>query len=83
MRAAVYYEPGDIHVEDRPSPVPERDNLIVEILCCAICGTNLTLTTTLTCGLSPGADAVVCPLCLPLEDIRHGLGLMKNSAPKF
>ena len=43
MKAAVYYAPGDIRVEDRPEPVPTADNLIVKIHCCAICGTDLKL----------------------------------------
>jgi L-iditol 2-dehydrogenase len=45
MIAAVYYAPGDIRVEKRPEPVPERDNLIVEVDCCAICGTDVKLST--------------------------------------
>ena len=45
MRAAVYYAPGDIRIEDRAEPTPARDNLIVEVLCCAICGTDLKLAT--------------------------------------
>jgi L-iditol 2-dehydrogenase len=45
MKAAVYYGPGDIRVQERPEPVPAADNLIVEVLCCAICGTDLKLAT--------------------------------------
>ena len=45
MKAAVYYGPGDIRVEHRPEPVPQADNLIVEVICCAICGTDLKLAT--------------------------------------
>ncbi|MHB0913159.1 MAG: alcohol dehydrogenase catalytic domain-containing protein [Armatimonadota bacterium] len=41
MKAAVYYGPGDIRVEERPNPKPERDNLIVKVKACAICGTDL------------------------------------------
>ena len=43
MQAVVYYAPGDIRVEDRPDPAPTEDNLIVEVHCCAICGTDLKL----------------------------------------
>jgi L-iditol 2-dehydrogenase len=43
MKAAVYYGPGDIRVEERPEPLPAADNLIVEVQCCAICGTDLKL----------------------------------------
>ena len=45
MKAAVYYGPGDIRVEDRPEPAATADNLIVDVLCCAICGTDLKLAT--------------------------------------
>lgn len=45
MKAAVYYGPADIRVEERPEPMPAKDNLLVEIHCCAICGTDLKLAT--------------------------------------
>ncbi len=45
MKAAVYYGPGDIRVEERPEPTPTEDNLILEVSCCAICGTDLKLAT--------------------------------------
>jgi len=61
MKAAVYYAPGDIRVEDRPEPVPTADNLIVKIHCCAICGTDLKLAT------------VGNPRCHPPRIIGHEL----------
>jgi L-iditol 2-dehydrogenase len=45
VRAVVYYAPGDIRVEQRPEPIAALDNLIVEVHCCAICGTDLKLAT--------------------------------------
>jgi L-iditol 2-dehydrogenase len=45
MRAAVYYGPGDIRIEERPEPSPAADNLVLEVSCCAICGTDLKLAT--------------------------------------
>jgi L-iditol 2-dehydrogenase len=45
MQAAVYYNPGDIRIEERPDPAPEAGNLILEVSCCAICGTDLKLAT--------------------------------------
>jgi len=45
MKAAVYYAPGDIRVEDRPEPAPTPDNLIAEVHYCAICGTDKKLAT--------------------------------------
>ncbi len=45
MKAAVYYGPADIRVEEQPERVPTDDNMIVKIHCCAICGTDLKLAT--------------------------------------
>ena len=45
MKAAVYCAPGDIRVENRPEPAPAQDNLLVQVHCCAICGTDLKLAT--------------------------------------
>ena len=45
MKAAVYYGPGDIRVEDRPEPEAREDNLIADIAFCAICGTDVKLAT--------------------------------------
>lgn len=45
MKAVMYYGPGDIRLEDRAKPQPRRDNLIVEVKCCAVCGTDLKLAT--------------------------------------
>ena len=59
MKAAVYYGPGEIRVEDRPEPVPTDDNLIVEVRLCAICGTDLKLAT------------VGNPRCIPPRIIGH------------
>lgn len=41
MKAAVYYGPGDIRVCDRPEPQAAADNLVVELTCCAICGSDV------------------------------------------
>ena len=45
MQAVVYRGPGDVRVEERPEPKPTDDNLIVEVHCCAICGTDVKLAT--------------------------------------
>ena len=45
MQAAVYYGPGDIRVEDRPAPKATSANVIVQVHCCAICGTDVKLST--------------------------------------
>lgn len=61
MKAAVYYGPGDIRLEDRAEPTPAADNLVVKIGCCAICGTDLKLA------------AVGNPRCHPPRIIGHEL----------
>ena len=45
MRAAVYYGPGDIRLEDYAEPAPTTENLIVKVRCCGLCGTDLKLAT--------------------------------------
>jgi L-iditol 2-dehydrogenase len=45
MLAAAYYAPGDIRIEARPEPARADDNLVVEVICCAICGTDVKLAT--------------------------------------
>jgi len=61
MKAAVYYGPADIRVEDMPEPTRTDDNLLVEIQCCAICGTDLKLAT------------IGNPRCHPPRIIGHEL----------
>lgn len=41
MKAAVYYGKNDIRVEEVARPTNKPNNIIVKILCCAICGTDL------------------------------------------
>ena len=45
MKAAVYYGPGDVRVEERPDPVATNDNIIARVAACAICGTDLKIVT--------------------------------------
>ncbi len=45
MKAAVYYGPGDVRVEERPNPVEIDDNLVAKVEACAICGTDLKIAT--------------------------------------
>lgn len=45
MRAVVYHGAGDVRIEERPAPVPDKDNIIVRVHCCTICGTDLKLAT--------------------------------------
>jgi L-iditol 2-dehydrogenase len=40
MQAVVYHAPGDIRVEDLPTPVCGADELLVKVDACAVCGTD-------------------------------------------
>lgn len=41
MRAAVLHAPGDIRVEDVPVPVPQPDEVLLEVAACGVCGSDL------------------------------------------
>ena len=41
MKAAVYYGPGDVRIEDRPIPVPGPNQLVVKMDYCGICGSDM------------------------------------------
>lgn len=41
MKAAVFHGPERMFLEDVPEPKLERDNMIVKIDCCAICGSDI------------------------------------------
>lgn len=40
MRAAVYHGPNDLRVEERPLPEIARDEALLRVLACGICGTD-------------------------------------------
>ena len=41
MKAAVYYGPGDIRVEEKPMPLIGDDDILIKVEASAICGTDL------------------------------------------
>ncbi len=41
MRAAVWRQPGDLHVEDRSDPEPGPADVIVRVGACGMCGTDV------------------------------------------
>src|SRR3954471_12123991 len=41
MRALVLDRPGSFRVAEVPDPVPEADQIVVQVECCGICGTDL------------------------------------------
>ncbi len=45
MKAAIYRGPNNIRLEERPEPEARADNLIAEVLCCGICGSDVKLAT--------------------------------------
>jgi L-iditol 2-dehydrogenase len=45
MRAAVLFGPGDLQVVERPVPAPGPQQVLIKVAACAICGTDLKITT--------------------------------------
>lgn len=41
MKAVVYHGQGDVRIETVATPVPQKDNIIIRVDCCLICGTDL------------------------------------------
>jgi 2-desacetyl-2-hydroxyethyl bacteriochlorophyllide A dehydrogenase len=41
MRAAVWQQPGDLVVEERPDPSPGPDEIVVRVGACGMCGTDV------------------------------------------
>ena len=41
MKAARYYGPGDIRIEQMPQPEPGHGEILVRVLSCGLCGTDL------------------------------------------
>jgi L-iditol 2-dehydrogenase len=41
MKAAVFYEPNDIRVEDIPEPTIAEDEVLVEVAACGFCGSDV------------------------------------------
>lgn len=58
MRAARYYGPGDIRVEDVPEPVVAPDEVGVDVAWCGICGTDV-------------HEFVEGPIFCPLPEVAH------------
>ncbi len=40
MKAAVHYGPGDLRIEERPTPVATGDSVLLRVEACGICGTD-------------------------------------------
>jgi len=45
LKAAVYYGPGKIKVEERPKPTLKEDEVLIQVKACAICGTDVRIYT--------------------------------------
>lgn len=53
MKAAVFYEPKDIRIENVDEPTPTNDELLVEVTACGFCGSDIEYYT----GKTPVATA--------------------------
>ncbi|HEX5500481.1 MAG TPA: alcohol dehydrogenase catalytic domain-containing protein, partial [Thermomicrobiales bacterium] len=40
MQAAVFYEPGDVRIEERPTPRAAEGQVLVDVNACGVCGTD-------------------------------------------
>ena len=41
MKAALFYGPGDIRIEEVKKPIPRKNEILVKVEACAICGTDV------------------------------------------
>ena len=41
MRAAVFYGKNDLRIEEIAKPVPSRDEVLVKVMACGVCGTDV------------------------------------------
>lgn len=41
MKAAVFYKSHDLRIEDLPTPSPKKDEVLIEVKACGICGTDI------------------------------------------
>lgn len=73
MKAAVYYGPGDMRIEERPVPEPGAGEVLLRVEACAICGTDLRI-------FAQGQKNVVPPqvigheICGRVEALGEGAG---------
>ncbi len=42
MKALIYYGTGDIRLEERPIPVPEKNDVVIKVARAGICGSDIT-----------------------------------------
>lgn len=60
IKAARFYSHHDIRIESQPTPKPKADELLVDIVWCGICGTDL-------------HEFTLGPLAIPKKDQPHSL----------
>lgn len=41
MKAVRMYKPGDLRVEDVPKPVPTDDEVLLKVMACGVCGSDI------------------------------------------
>ncbi|HEY3315126.1 MAG TPA: alcohol dehydrogenase catalytic domain-containing protein [Bacillota bacterium] len=54
MKAAIWYGPGRIEVETVPDPIPGPADLLLKIICCNICGSDLRTYLSGSSSIKPG-----------------------------
>ncbi|MGE5485375.1 MAG: zinc-binding dehydrogenase [Ignavibacteriales bacterium] len=54
MKAAVWHGPGDMRVETIKEPVPGPDDLLLEVICCNICGSDVRTYSSGSSSIRPG-----------------------------
>ena len=41
MKAAVFYDKHDLRIEELPMPSPKKGELLIKVMACGICGTDV------------------------------------------
>ena len=41
MKSAVFYKKGDLRVQEMPTPTPQADEVLIKVMACGICGTDV------------------------------------------
>ena len=41
MKAGVFYSKNDLRIEDIPKPSPKKDEVLIKVMACGICGTDV------------------------------------------
>ena len=53
MKAVRMYKPGDLRVEDVPKPVPTDDEVLLKVMACGVCGSDIPRVLTYGAHIAP------------------------------